>query len=83
MTPYDRYLAYAYKRHGNVPMCCTCRYFVQHYGYCPELGYYAVHAGHCTEPRCKMRMPFDMCNNWEPRKEETPWQNLTPSCAAR
>ena len=68
MTPRERYLAYTYNKHENVPMCSTCKHYIQHYGLHPVRGFYRIHDGHCTEPRCKTRVPFDMCDRWEPKE---------------
>lgn len=69
MTPHDRYRAYLFNRTSGVPMCETCKYYCQHYGYAQGQGYYKIADGHCTEPRVKCRMPFDMCERYEAKEE--------------
>lgn len=71
MTPHERYRSYFSHRieHTalNAPMCATCAHYVEHYyiNGTGRLGH--LDEGHCTTPRIKTRMPFDLCTYYEPK----------------
>ncbi len=53
----------------NQEVCCTCKYYYQHYGF--DRGkYFEVHWGHCAIPRIKARQPNQTCDKWTPREEK-------------
>ena len=70
MTNHERYRAYFHGEGNYVPMCDNCQFYVHHYIKTPEGRYTTNHEGHCHEPRVKTRMPFDLCNRYEPKEEE-------------
>lgn len=74
MTPHERYLTYMHNQTHGAPMCMNCRCYVQHFRIAGvnekgEMAFSPVHTGHCTEPRIKTRMPFDVCTRYEPKEE--------------
>lgn len=73
MTPQERYLTYVHKCSNDAPMCSNCRYYMQHFilqgvDAKGQMHFAPVRAGHCTEPRIKTRMPFDLCTHYEPKE---------------
>ncbi len=53
-------------------VCCTCKYFVQHYRQGGE-EYWPVCCGHCIEARVKHRAPEKKaCERWTPKQEQPP-----------
>lgn len=71
MTDRERSLEYSMNplRPPHSPMCATCRYYHQHYIQCGAQ-YAPIYTGHCTEPRCKIRKPSDLCDRYEPKEEQ-------------
>lgn len=66
----DRKLEYTLNpaRPPRSPMCATCRYYQQHYVR-NGTQYAPIYTGHCTEPRTKIRAPYDLCDRYEPKEE--------------
>lgn len=59
-------------RRMDEPMCYGCRHYHQHYGMrrepCGKV-YFEMATGHCSYPRIKTRRPWDICKNYEMRRE--------------
>jgi len=56
--------------------CENCRYYVQHYIYCPgdtylnaDHGYVPIKLGHCRFPRIRPRRRHDWCEHFSRRDE--------------
>lgn len=69
MSPTERYRCYFNhrKEHSplDCPMCATCEHYVTHY-YINGMGrLWPLDEGHCTTPRMKTRMPFDLCTYYD------------------
>ncbi len=74
MTPQERYLNYVHENAQGMPMCLNCRFYWQHFrleriNENGEMLFAPLHTGHCTEPRIKTRMPFDLCTHYEKKEE--------------
>lgn len=70
MNKKDRLIA-TLDHDDTVPRCELCKYFVQHYTRNPQYPhlYNAIRHGHCTEPRCKDRSTYDVCERYAPKND--------------
>lgn len=66
MTDHERWTAFCAKR-TDAPMCANCRHYCRHYIRNLEHSdqFTPLDEGHCTYPRIKDRLPFDVCKYYE------------------
>lgn len=68
MTDQERAYAYGTWAMAKTPMCATCAHYIQHYMDCGGF-FKPIHAGHCTYPRLKNRLPYNLCDHYTPSAE--------------
>ena len=69
MTDMERFYAFGHWEMAKIPMCATCAHYIQHYARVMPGVFSPLNCGHCTNKRCKKRLPHNLCDDYTPSAE--------------
>ena len=58
------------EEHGKAECCENCTHYTQHYVRMERGVFAKCYAGHCMEPRIKVRRPDQVCERYERREQD-------------
>ena len=69
MNDQERAYAFGTWAMAKTPMCATCAHYIQHYRRVKSGQFSPLNCGHCTNKRCKKRLPHNLCEDYTTNEE--------------